>query len=174
MGRRGYPAESRRRVLELLQVGRRVMDLAEALESASRQSTLGGGRPESTRGWSPGSRLPSKPSFEPRENVCTSSTSSLRFTGGPPSCSRRMLPKVRYAALKAMAAEGLSVQTACRVLGVSEPGYCEWRKRPASAREVRHPWLTDVVTQVHGESRGTYGGRRVHRAVAGESLSVGK
>lgn len=61
-----------------------------------------------------------------------------------------------------MAAEELPVRTACRVLGVSESGYYEWRKRPASARSVRHAWLREIIARVHADSRKTYGSRRVH------------
>ena len=45
-----------------------------------------------------------------------------------------------------MATEGLSIQVACRVLGVSESGYYAWRKRPPSARAVRDAWLIDRLT----------------------------
>jgi hypothetical protein len=54
-----------------------------------------------------------------------------------------------------MATEGLSVQVACRVLGVSESGYYAWRTRPRSARAGRHAWLTDRIRAVHAASRGT-------------------
>jgi hypothetical protein len=38
-----------------------------------------------------------------------------------------------------IAADGLPVQLATRVLDVSESGYYEWRGRPPSARAVRQP-----------------------------------
>jgi transposase InsO family protein len=73
-----------------------------------------------------------------------------------------------------MAAEGLSVQVACRVLGVSESGYYAWRKRPLSARAIRDAWLTDRIRQVHQASRGIYGARRVHaELVLGQGIRVG-
>ena len=61
-----------------------------------------------------------------------------------------------------MAADGLPVQLATRVLGVSESSYYEWRDRAPSARAVRHAWLTEQIQAVHLASRGTYGSRRVH------------
>jgi putative transposase len=70
-----------------------------------------------------------------------------------------------------MATDGLSVRVACRVPGVSESGYHAWRKRPPSARAVRHAWLTD---RAHAASRGTYGARRVHaELVLGQGIRVG-
>jgi putative transposase len=73
-----------------------------------------------------------------------------------------------------MATEGLSVGVACRVLGVSESGYYARRKRPISARAVRHAWLTDRIRAVHEASRGAYGARRVHaELVLGEGIGVG-
>jgi putative transposase len=73
-----------------------------------------------------------------------------------------------------MATEGMSIQVACRVLGVSESGYYAWRKRPPSARAVRHAWLTDRMRAVHVVSRGTYGARRVHaELVLGQGITVG-
>jgi hypothetical protein len=64
-----------------------------------------------------------------------------------------------------MAGEGLPVQLATRVLGVSESGYYEFRGRGPSARDVRHVLLTDLIREVHVASRGTYGARRVHAEV---------
>lgn len=73
-----------------------------------------------------------------------------------------------------MAAEGLPVQLACRLLSVAESGYYEWRSRPPSARAIRHAWLTDQIRAVHTASRGTYGARRVHAELAlGLGLAVG-
>lgn len=75
-----------------------------------------------------------------------------------------------------MAAEGLPVQVACRVLKVwhrPESGYYEWRSRPRSQREIRHAWLTDLIREVHVSSRGVYGSRRVHaELVLGRKVPV--
>ncbi|WP_122503436.1 IS3 family transposase, partial [Mycobacterium kansasii] len=73
-----------------------------------------------------------------------------------------------------MAAEGLPVQTACRLLSVSESVYYEWRRRPPSARAVRHAWLTEQIQRVHTASHGTYGIMRVHAELTlGLGLQVG-
>jgi putative transposase len=73
-----------------------------------------------------------------------------------------------------MAAEGLPVQTACRVLAVSESGFYASRGRQRSERAIRHAWLTELCQQVHTDSRGTYGARRVHAELTlGRGLTVG-
>jgi putative transposase len=74
-----------------------------------------------------------------------------------------------------IAAEGLPVEVACRVLGVSVSGYYEWRDRPPSARALRHVWLTEQIKRAHAESRGTYGARRVHADLTlGRGVAVGR
>ena len=73
-----------------------------------------------------------------------------------------------------MAAEGVPVEVACRVLDVSTSGYYAWRVRPPSARAIRHIWLTDLIVQVHQDSRGTYGALRVHAELRlGHGIMVG-
>jgi putative transposase len=73
-----------------------------------------------------------------------------------------------------MAAENLPVQLACRVLGVSESGFYAWRSRPPSALALRHTWLTELIRQVHVDSRGVYGARRVHAELTlGHGVRVG-
>ena len=50
----------------------------------------------------------------------------------------------------------------CQVLGVSSPGYYIYRNRPLAPTKMRREWLTALIKDVHAESRGTYGSRRVH------------
>lgn len=69
---------------------------------------------------------------------------------------------------------GLPAQLVCRVLGVSESGYYARRSRPASARSIRHAWITDVIRQAHAASRETYGIRRVHAELTlGRGIAIG-
>jgi putative transposase len=73
-----------------------------------------------------------------------------------------------------IAAEGLPVEVACRVLSVSCAGFYASRFRPPSARAVRHAWLTDLICAVHAASCGNYGARRVHaELVLGRGIRVG-
>jgi putative transposase len=73
-----------------------------------------------------------------------------------------------------MVAEAHSVQMSCRVLEVSESGFYARRSRPPSRRAIRHAWLTDLITEVHVASRGTYGALRVHAELTlGRGIVVG-
>ncbi|WP_150462762.1 IS3 family transposase [Nesterenkonia ebinurensis] len=72
-----------------------------------------------------------------------------------------------------IAAQGLPVQVACRVLSVAESGYYAQRHRAPSQRQIRHAWLTEVITEVHAASHGRYGIRRVHAELTlGKGISV--
>ena len=64
---------------------------------------------------------------------------------------------------------GLILQAA-----TAPPFYYDWRTRPASARSLRHVWLTEQIRGVHWASFGTYGSRRVHAELRlGLSITVG-
>lgn len=74
-----------------------------------------------------------------------------------------------------LAADGVPVAVACRVLGVSTSGFYEWRDRPPSARAVADADLVEVITDIHTASRGTYGVRRVHAELRlGRGTRVGR
>jgi len=62
---------------------------------------------------------------------------------------------------------GFSVQRCCRVLGVSSQGYYADRRRPLSPTKMRREWLVALIREVHADSRGTYGARRVHAELIG-------
>jgi putative transposase len=71
--------------------------------------------------------------------------------------------------------DGLPIEVTCRVVGVSISGFYMWRRRPPSARSVRHAMLAEVIRQVHAESHATYGARRVHaELVLGREITVAR
>jgi putative transposase len=57
---------------------------------------------------------------------------------------------------------GLKTKQSCRVLGVTGGGYYKYRNRPLAPAKLRREWLTALIKDVHAESRGTCGSRRVH------------
>ena len=58
---------------------------------------------------------------------------------------------------------------------VSSAGFYAWRDRPPSPTAVRRAWLTDLIVEIHGASRETYGAPRVHAELRlGRGVVVGK
>ncbi|SDZ25200.1 Transposase InsO and inactivated derivatives [Geodermatophilus africanus] len=80
-----------------------------------------------------------------------------------------------YRLVHELAADGIDVAVACRVLRVSRSGFYEWRGRAPSARQVADDQLTVTITEVHSASRGTYGAPRVHAELRlGLGLACGR
>ena len=69
---------------------------------------------------------------------------------------------MRYRLVRELAADGVVVAVACRVLAVSTAGYYEWRERAPSARAVAAQALSEQIVEIHAMSRGSYGAPRVH------------
>ena len=63
--------------------------------------------------------------------------------------------------IAALAGQGYDVKRCCRILGVAPSGYFGWRSRPPSAMELRREWLRGLISQIHADSRGVYGYRRI-------------
>jgi putative transposase len=63
--------------------------------------------------------------------------------------------------IAALAGQGYDVKRCCRILAVAPSGYFSWRHRPPSAMELRREWLRGLIGQIHAESRGVYGYRRI-------------
>ena len=61
-----------------------------------------------------------------------------------------------------LAADGVRVAVACRMLKTSTSGYYEWRGRPPSQRAIADHPLIAQIREIHVLSRGTYGVPRVH------------
>jgi transposase InsO family protein len=80
-----------------------------------------------------------------------------------------------YPVVRELAADGVPVATACRVLQVSASGYYDWLGREPSARQRADAELAQTITAVHAASYGTYGARRVHAELRlGQNLRVGR
>ena len=76
--------------------------------------------------------------------------------------------------IASLAGQGINVQRACVVLGVSQSGYYAWKERPPSARTLRHAWLAGEIAQVHKDSGATYGSLRVTAELRyGRGIHVG-
>jgi putative transposase len=50
----------------------------------------------------------------------------------------------------------------CRALGVNRTSFHDWQRRGPSDRELQDAWLTEKIKQIHADSDGTYGARRIH------------
>jgi transposase InsO family protein len=60
-----------------------------------------------------------------------------------------------------LAGQGYEIKRCCRILAVAPSGYFGWRRRSPSPSELRREWLRGLISQIHAESRGVYGYRRV-------------
>ncbi|MGW7600493.1 IS3 family transposase [Streptomyces antimycoticus] len=69
---------------------------------------------------------------------------------------------------------GLGVDPVCRVLELSPSTYFARKKRPKSARRLRDEQLMPLIEQVHAESGGTYGARRITRALRRKGHDVAR
>ncbi len=63
--------------------------------------------------------------------------------------------------IESLVGQGINVRHACRVLGVSESGYYDWKERPDPPRTLRRIWLAGEIADIHKASAGTYGYQRV-------------
>src|SRR3954470_4058490 len=84
-------------------------------------------------------------------------------------------PRMIYPVVRELAADGIPVATACRVLQVSTSGFYDWLDREPSPRELADAELSETIAAVHTGSYGTYGARRVHAELRlGRDIRVGR
>ena len=67
-----------------------------------------------------------------------------------------------------------SIRMMCRLLGVSRSGYYAWFSRGESPRLQRDRALQQRIQQVHLESRGVYGARKIHRELRAQGETCGR
>jgi hypothetical protein len=69
---------------------------------------------------------------------------------------------------------GRSVKHCCDMFEVSRAAYYQRRRGVPSARDVSDTELTEQITAVHTESKGTYGSPRVHQELHKRGVECGK
>ncbi len=60
----------------------------------------------------------------------------------------------------------------CRVLEVSTSGYYAWRRRPSSRRAQENVILSGRIAEIHEQSQGIYGSRRVHAELRAQGVVI--
>jgi hypothetical protein len=76
--------------------------------------------------------------------------------------------------IEAEKAAGHGVARACRLLKVSRAAYYQRRSGSPSSRAAADAVLAAKITEIHGESKGTYGAPRVHQALRRQDITCGK
>lgn len=172
---RSYPPEFRRKVLDLLAAGRSVTEVAEDLGISGACVYNWRKQDRIDRGELAGLSTAERTELAVARRRISALEAELAATKRAQELLKEAVPpKGRFAIIKVMVAEGHSIKISCRVLEVTEAGFYAWRKRPPSERVIRHAWLTDLITKVHVDSRGTYGARRVHAELTiGMGIVVG-
>lgn len=66
------------------------------------------------------------------------------------------------------------IRTACRVLGVSSPGYYAWRTRPDSARALTNQQILADIRRLHASHHGRHGSPRLQAALRAEGRHVSR
>ncbi|WP_149182127.1 IS3 family transposase [Streptomyces sp. TRM49041] len=70
--------------------------------------------------------------------------------------------------------KGRGVDPICRILQLSPSTYFARKKRPKSARSLRDEQLMPLIEQLHADSGGTYGARRITRALRCKGIVVAR
>lgn len=80
---------------------------------------------------------------------------------------------MRYQFIRAEKAN-YPVTILCGVMQVARSGYYAWQERPKSVRPHENEKLILLVRLIHGRSRGTYGTRRIARALKSHGVPCGR
>jgi len=76
--------------------------------------------------------------------------------------------------IEAEEADGHSVQRCCELFEVSRAAFYQRRKATPSPRALGDAELTAKITEVHTESKGTYGSPRVHAELGHRGVACGR
>jgi putative transposase len=128
VGRRGYRPEFRRKVLDLVEAGRPIAEVAQALGISTQSIYTWRRQDHIDRGLEPG--LTSTEKIErvaAKRRIAELETELRAMRRAMELVRAAVVPQRRFQAVAVMAAEQIPVEVACRVLDVSTSGYYAWR-----------------------------------------------
>jgi transposase InsO family protein len=168
-----YASQFRAMVIEQVRNGRRVADVAASVEVPEATVFRWVRQDKIDRGEIPGTssqestelRAAKRRIAELEAELATVKRASELFAEGQRK-GQVVRPKVVCPIVETLAGEGHGTKRVCRILGVPFSTFYYWRNPPVSARAIRRAWLTDVILQVHAQSRQTYGMRRIKAELA--------
>ena len=67
-----------------------------------------------------------------------------------------------------------ALAASCRALDVSYSGYCAWRKRPPSQRQLSDEHLLEDIREIQASGRGLYGSPRIYNALRKQGKQVSR
>jgi len=128
MGRRGYPPELRHNVLNLIEAGHKVADVARDLGVSDQTIYTWRRQDRVDRGLEAGPTSEQKAELAAAKRRIAQLEAELAVhRRASELLTEAVRPEDRFVAIAAMAEEGLPVQLSCRVLGVSRSWFYEWR-----------------------------------------------
>ena len=174
MGRRGYPPEFRRKVLDLVEAGRPIAEIAKALGISAQSIYTWRRQDRIDKGLLPGLSSHEHDELVAARRRIAQLETELAVTRRATELLKEQAPLSTVRGHPGDGHRGAARAGLLPGAGVSESGYYAWRSRPPSPRAIRHAWLTEVIRQVHAPSRQTYGSRRVHAELTlGRGITVG-
>ena len=159
-----YPPEFRRKVLDLVDAGRPVAQVATDLDISEQTIYFWRRQHRIDRGQLPGPTSGEKAELMAARKRIAELETELAIHRRATELLGRWCPQKTVRGHRRDGLESLPVQVACRVLGVSESGYYDWRYRPPSRCAAVDPArLADRADPRRPSGLvGTYGARRVH------------
>lgn len=136
---RGYLVDFRREVLDLVEAGRPIAEIAAQLGVTGRTIYNWRNWDEIDRGLCPGVSTTEHAEFTAaRWRDVELETELTIMRRAQELLKERTDPKGGSRPLPVIVSEGLPIEVVCRVMGVSVSGSYMWRTRPPAARSIRH------------------------------------
>jgi putative transposase len=174
MGRRGYPPEFRRKVLDLVEAGRPIAEVAKALGISDQSIYTWRRQDRIDRSLEPGLTSGEKAELAAAKRRILEWRPSCRRCGGRWSWSERWCPQKAVPGGRGDGRRAHPGRGGLPGLGRVDLGLLRLAVPATLAEAIRHAWLTDRIAEIHQAARGTYGTLRVHAELRlGRGIMVG-
>jgi putative transposase len=174
VGRRGYPPEFRRKVLDLVEAGRPIAEVAKDLGISDQSISTWRRQDRIDRGGEPGLTSAEKGELAAAKRRIAELETELRAMRRAMELVREVVPPKAVPGGQGDGRRTHPGRGRRPGPGRVDLGLPRLAGPAPSQRTIRHAWLTDLIVKVHQDSRGTYGALRVHAELRlGHGIVVG-